>query len=237
MRVLYTKEFIDQYLIVSELAFNGNADFVSLLDKLDLCINIMHKAETDEDLPIRWHEGAKKKGYLRFPNDNCISIDIDSEHRLDAVRLDDKAIIISSIGHHKLSDEFNLFEDLDSAIKNIIDEAKKDSSLEQLCSDSYKFEQLLLSSSAIIKKEFDINSCKAIFKNDFYTNLCPLSPNVYIHNLKKCIKTLVEGNSYYGQETKIKDKSYVMQSFIDENHNFLERTVVNANMQKNKAFD
>ena len=88
----------------------------------------MHEADNDTDSVLRKHlrkhKGAKKEGYLASPNDKCISIDLDGEHRLVAYRNGNEAIIISSIGHHKLSGEFNLFEDLDSAIKNIKDEAK-----------------------------------------------------------------------------------------------------------------
>ena len=235
MKILFTDKFIKQYSIVRMGAINKNPDFIVLFEKINLCLSLIYKAETDNDLPfLRWHKGAKKVGYLAYPNDNCISIDMDGEHRLDAYRLDDKAIVISSIGHHEFLKQLNLFKDLDFVVKEIKD-LKDQNKISQLYTDNHRFEQLVSASVSMLKKDLDINSCKAIFEKDFYTNLCPSSPNVYIHNLKKHIKTLVEGNSYYGQETTDEEKSYAMQLFIDENHNFLERTIVNARCFNNVA--
>lgn len=56
-----------------------------------------------------------------------------------------------------------------------------------------------------------------------------------MHNLKKRIKTLVEDNRHFKQETTDEDKGYAIQSFIDENHDFLERTIVNARCFNNVA--
>lgn len=44
---------------------------------------------------------------------------MDGEHRLDAYRLDDKAIVISSIGHHEFLKQLKLFKDLDFVVKEI----------------------------------------------------------------------------------------------------------------------
>ncbi|WP_031580200.1 hypothetical protein [Ruminobacter sp. RM87] len=223
MKILFTDKFIKQYSIVRMGAINKNPDFIVLFEKINLCLGLIYKAETDNDLPfLRWHKGAKKVGYLAYPNDNCISIDMDGEHRLDAYRLDDKAIVISSIGHHEFLKQLKLFKDLDFVVKEIKD-LKDQNKISQLYTDNLRFKQLVSASVSMLKKDLDINSCKAIFEKDFYTNLCPSSPNVYIHNLKKHIKTSKEGiNS-------------TIKNFIGKNHDFLERTIVNARCFNNIA--
>ena len=115
MILLFAKEFRIQASIVEQLALNGNADYIDLYEKMILGIKLISDAKSDIDLAkiLRWHEGADKKGYLRKPNDNCLSIDLDAEHRLDVYRINDKAIVISSIGHHEFLKQLKLFKDLD----------------------------------------------------------------------------------------------------------------------------
>ena len=121
MILLFAKEFRIQASIVEQLALNGNADYIDLYEKMILGIKLISDAKSDIDLAkiLRWHEGADKKGYLRKPNDNCLSIDLDAEHRLDVYRINDKAIVISSIGHYELLKQLKLFKDLDFVVKEI----------------------------------------------------------------------------------------------------------------------
>ena len=78
MILLFAKEFRIQASIVEQLALNGNADYIDLYEKMILGIKLISDAKSDIDLAkiLRWHEGADKKGYLRKPNDNCLSIDL-----------------------------------------------------------------------------------------------------------------------------------------------------------------
>ena len=229
MKILFTDEFLIQYDIIKRLALNGNIDFSNLAKQISLCIKVMHEADNDTapvlKKHLRPHKGAKKEGYLAPPNDKCISIDLDGEHRLVAYRNGNEAIIISSICHYDTVEKKLLFNDLDSIAKRI----KKELSTGGL--------DLLDPASLAIKEEIllsvkDIDS--SAYEIDF-NNICPSSPNVYIHNLKRCIKTSVEDNSYYGQETSKEGKNSTIRAFFQNNHDFLERTIVNARCFNNVA--
>ena len=226
MILLFAKEFRIQASIVEQLALNGNADYIDLYEKMILGIKLISDAKSDIDLAkiLRWHEGADKKGYLRKPNDNCLSIDLDAEHRLDVYRINDKAVVISSVSHHGINIGI-LFDKFDFLVDRI--KHSNNSDLEQLYLQNIDFGKKLFSLME------NVNS--ATFKTDIDKNLCPFNPLSYMHNLKKRIKTLVEDNRYYGQETTDEDKSNAMRSFIDENHAFLERTIVNARCFNNVA--
>ena len=226
MILLFAKEFRIQASIVEQLALNGNADYIDLYEKMILGIKLISDAKSDIDLAkiLRWHEGADKKGYLRKPNDNCLSIDLDAEHRLDVYRINDKAVVISSVSHHGINIGI-LFDKFDFLVDRI--KHSNNSDLEQLYLQNIDFGKKLLSLME------NVNS--STFKTDIDKNLCPFNPLSYMHNLKKRIKTLVEDNRYYGQETTDEDKSNAMRSFIDENHAFLERTIVNARCFNNVA--
>lgn len=226
MILLFAKEFRIQASIVEQLALNGNADYIDLYEKMILGIKLISDAKSDIDLAkiLRWHEGADKKGYLRKPNDNCLSIDLDAEHRLDVYRINDKAVVISSVSHHGINIGI-LFDKFDFLVDRI--KHSNNSDLEQLYLQNIDFGKKLFSLME------NVNS--ATFKTDIDKNLCPFNPLSYMHNLKKRIKTLVEDNRHFKQETTDEEKSYAMQSFIDENHAFLERTIVNARCFNNVA--
>ena len=230
MKILFTDEFLIQYNIIKRLALNGNIDFSNLAKQISLCIKVMHEADNDTapvlKKHLRPHKGAKKEGYLAPPNDKCISIDLDGEHRLVAYRNGNEAIIISSICHYDTVEKKLLFNDLDSIAKRI----KKELSTGGL--------DLFDPASLVIKEEILLSvkdTDSSAYEIDFNNNICPSSPNVYIHNLKRCIKTSVEDNSYYGQETSKEGINSTIREFFRNNHDFLERTIVNARCFNNVA--
>ena len=231
MQILFTSEFLIQYDIIKQLSLSGNIDFSNLDKQISLCIKVMHEADNDTDSVLRKHlrkhKGAKKEGYLASPNDKCISIDLDGEHRLVAYRNGNEAIIISSICHYDSVEKKLLFKnDIDSIATRIKKELST-GGFDLFDPVNSEIKEEILSS---VK-----NTDASAYDRNFNNNICPLSPNVYVHNLKKRVETLVEDNRYYGQETTDEDKSNAMRSFIDENHAFLERTIVNARCFNNVA--
>lgn len=228
MEIIFSDDFVKQFKAIELLKENGNIAFAQMYNNLSLCVKALSQVNSVDELPFfrRSHIGnPNNPGYLGFPLDKCLNVDLDNSNRVLTFEKDGNAVVLNFMGHYNIQ-IYNgkcLFTKVEEQF-TLINRYEKEE-LESLRKDS---EYLVLSFLNDVKDIPLSTKIVKLFDENYSKNICPLTVDVvtvrlnsYLNNNEQKFKN---ANGVF--DSKLRDNAIL--NFFKDNERLLKEATLNA---------